>query len=100
MGINLAYYRNLIETIKIALAVINEMKPVLIQLFQFAEDHMPESSGGDKLKYVMQIVHGLLDRSDEAAAKLDGAWDMFTTFVGAFASMQKTVGAVVPPPKA
>lgn len=95
MAMNIAYYTALVEQFKLAMALLNAVKPILIDLFQFAEDHMPQSSGKDKLTYVMTCLRGMLP-NDETTAKIDVYWGTFTSLVSGFATLQKSIGAVKP----
>lgn len=94
MAINLAYYTALIQQFQQALALLNTIKPIVTELMQFAEDHMPSSSGGDKLKYVLQTLKGMLPLTDELGDKVDSFWQVFTGLVSGFAVLQKSVGAI------
>jgi hypothetical protein len=94
MSVNLEYYKTLLEQIKMVLAIIDSMKPIIVHFVQFAEDNMPNSKGGEKLKYVAECLRGALAQVPEVLEKLDPIWDTFVGLVGAFAKMQKLTGAV------
>ena len=94
--INLEYYKNLLEQVRFVLQIIDQLKPVLVEFIQFAEDNMPESKGTDKLKYVAECARAALSGVPEVLEKLDPMWDRFVGFIGAFARLQKLTGGVTP----
>jgi hypothetical protein len=94
MSVNLAYYQQLVESIKAALELLKAVAPIVTQLMQFAEDHMPASPGGDKLKFVLTTLRGTLTNGPDLGAEIDSIWGVFSGLVSGFAVLQKSIGAV------
>ena len=96
MAMNLSYYTALVESFKVALTLLESIKPLVTQLVQFAEDHLPNAKGSDKLKVVMDGIKAALSHSEDLPAQLDVFWNAFSSVVSVFVSVQKILGNIKP----
>ena len=94
MAVNVAYYSQLVEAIKLALGLFESIKPLVLQLAQLVEAEMPQGRGSDKLKVVMDGVKAMLAKSVDLPEQLDVFWTGLQGVISVFVSIQKIMGNV------
>ena len=95
MAVNIEYYSGKISQIQAVLALIGQLKDILLPILQFVEDMIPDAKGSDKLKAAMNFVKSAVADNEELSTKLETYWTTFTGAVSAFVVIQKAVGGIV-----
>ncbi len=94
MAINSSYYNGKAAQLGAYLQLIHLMGPVLTPLVQYAEDHLPNINGSDKLKAVVHAVKNVVSDDPETTDLINKDINAFTGAVSAFASIQKVAADI------
>lgn len=94
--INMDYYSQKAAQFKMALQILAMVQPVLVQLFQIAENLLPAGTGGEKLAFVKEAIQKALADVPGLPDQFEAAWSALSGIISAIVTISKKSGAVVP----
>lgn len=94
--INMEYYSQKAAQFKMALQILAMVQPVLVQLFQIAENLLPTGAGSEKLAFVKEAIQKALADVPGLPDQFEAAWSALSGIISAIVTISKKTGAVVP----